>query len=67
MKAPKETTPKTHRKEEVKVEAEAETESESEIDFSRFGLPSSLLQGLTENKYIHPTPIQEEIIPLILS
>jgi ATP-dependent RNA helicase DeaD len=49
--------PKTH----------APESHESGMRFSDMKLPPFILQGLNELNYIHPTPIQAETVPIILS
>lgn len=43
------------------------SEMDSGIRFADMKLPPHIMQGLNELNYIHPTPIQAETIPLILS
>ncbi len=46
--------------------AHAQKETINELRFSDMGLSPSIIKGLHEAGYIHPTPIQAETIPLIL-
>ena len=49
----------------------AETASASEnvaapVRFADFGLAPDILRALTDQGYVHPTPIQEQAIPIVL-
>ena len=49
------------------VEAQpAEDEAETRTTFADLGLSDVLLRAIAEKGYIHPTPIQEQAIPIVL-
>src|SRR3954468_10561057 len=40
--------------------------SAASVRFEDFGLAADILRALTDQGYIHPTPIQAEAIPIVL-
>ncbi|GGY08129.1 DEAD/DEAH box helicase [Massilia dura] len=48
------------------IETTAQPEAPAQVRFSDFGLSPDILRALTDQGYVHPTPIQAQAIPVVL-
>jgi ATP-dependent RNA helicase RhlE len=48
------------------IETTAQPEAPAQVRFSDFGLSADIQRALTDQGYVHPTPIQAQAIPVVL-